>query len=129
MQFSTLFLAGSSLALASAAAIDTRTASNLEVKRDCLVNSAQAGVWHEWGLSRYRTKFSGANTDIGAYCGYWKDVDLCGGASNVQCWQDGTQGWIVDASFVLGAGGDAQYSGCLSNTRNKWVTQSGCRTG
>ncbi|PVI04992.1 hypothetical protein DM02DRAFT_725441 [Periconia macrospinosa] len=131
MQFFTTLVAAATVAMASAAAISTPSNPLTEVNKraECLVNSASAGVWHEWGLSRFRTKFSGENTDVGAYCGYWKDADLCGGASNVQCWRDDKQGWMVDASFVLGLGGDKQYEGCVTNTRNKWITQTGCRTG
>lgn len=114
-------------------------------KRDCLVNAAESDVWHEGGLQRRRTRFSSWNTPTDRYCDLYKKCifhhaqgAICAnklqgmslnGGSNPQCWNDSKEGWLIDASYVLGVLGDAQYSGTVSNARAEWQRETGCRTG
>lgn len=68
------------IALLSAAATLTAAAPStpiqdtpLQKRDDCVVNSANTGVWHEHGLSRWRTAFSCEPAEMCAsYCDYFK---------------------------------------------------------
>ena len=95
----------------------------------CVVNNQNTGVWHEAGLQRRRTAFSSEGTPTDAYCNYFHSHAVNNYGSNIQCWNDASMGWTVDASFVLGAGGDAQYFNTLEQSRNQWQLDTGCATG
>jgi ribosomal protein S14 len=74
MQFTTSIVALlSAAALTAAAPAAPAPESPVGKRDDCVVNAANSGVWHEFGLSRYRTAFSCQPAEMcSQYCDYFK---------------------------------------------------------
>jgi len=50
--------------------------------------------------------------------------------SNLKCYYNSDlQTWVIDTNFAMGLGGNNNFNACLSQSREKWVEKTGCRTG
>ncbi|KAF2743177.1 hypothetical protein M011DRAFT_225949 [Sporormia fimetaria CBS 119925] len=127
---STLLLLSAPFLCAAAPVAESAASNALDARQDrCVVNNAHIDTWHESGLQRRRTAFSSHLTDTGAYCNIFHTHAVGNYGSNIQCWNDANMGWVVDSSWMLGAGGDAQYFMTLESSREQWQTSTGCATG
>ncbi|PVH96938.1 hypothetical protein DM02DRAFT_674455 [Periconia macrospinosa] len=126
MKFSAIaILAAPLLALAAPADLTAEAPKDIEkrVVPGCVIHHDWDGEWTEWGLARYRTKFTAKEIPSSDVCNvpYFNCLSM----SNRQCWTEGDV-TIVDASFAKGAGWGS-YQACLQNGMRQWAKDNGCK--
>ncbi|RYO73630.1 hypothetical protein DL764_010526 [Monosporascus ibericus] len=94
---------------------------------DCLVNRALGDLWIERGMTRRQVLFSAEGTPPEKYCDYW--TLGASNINNVQCYEHGEKGWVVEISHGRGLAGDYQFTDRFEKSLTWWRQDTHCKTG